>query len=450
MFTSTVVCTTVRSLKAIVSLAIGAATIVSWAIFLLFFLDGFLNGSKSVKEKPVAQEDDPDSASWKKRVKSEKSTDNRLPVTIVTGFLGSGKTTLVKNILENTAGIRVLVIENEIGSEGIDHELLLKHTAKEEIILMNNGCICCTVRKDVIFTFHKMFLDPAFSSLDWVVIETTGLADPAPLIHSLYMDPHCSAMLRLDSVLTVVDVKHLPLHLANRDRGDKGVHGGPVEAVQQIAYADRIVLNKTDLVTEEELESVSASVQSINPTAQLLPCKYSNLPVEELLNIRAFDPTRNASLLASGKEGSSSSTTTSSIIPVDEKGKVLSKRVRVNVRTGGRSGSELCEFAVPGTEGSRVTTVSLVTERPLDLDNFNLWIASLMKSKGESIYRLKGILSMKGYNQQFVAQGIHMIFDGELGPDWKDGQARRSKLVLIGLDLNTAELENEFQRCEAT
>ena len=236
----------------------------------------------------------------KQHQQPQTEDDNRLPVTIITGFLGSGKTTLVKSILHNTVGMKVLVIENEIGAEGIDHELLMQHTAKEEIVLLNNGCVCCTVRNDLLKTFHRMFKDDSFSRLDWVVIETTGIADPAPLIQSLYMDEGCKRHMRLDSVLTVVDCKHLPIHLARDRAGEKGAHGGAVEARLQLAYADRILLNKTDLVSQEELQAVALAVNAVNPSApRLHGCLDNPVPIEQLLNIRAFDATKNAvSLLA--------------------------------------------------------------------------------------------------------------------------------------------------------
>ena len=465
--------------------------------------------------------------------------DNRLPITCVTGFLGSGKTTLVKRILDNTAGIRVLVIENEIGAEGIDHELLLQHTKKEEIILMNNGCVCCTVRKDLISTFHKLFADPAIAELDWVVLETTGLSDPAPLIQSLYMDPECNAYLRLDSVLTIVDAKHMPLHLSmaiNEGSDDAaaddfanastakgsglassssssssssagpvvGAHGGKPEAVQQLVFADRIIINKTDLLRgdanqtgDQQLESLVTAVRRVNPTAEILCCEYANVPIEQVLNIRAFDPSRNAALLkkdspyyesvGGGNDGG--------FIRFDEHGKIVtSKRVRPpreEILTGGdavesSSSSSPVRIAVSSSSSSTsstdvINTVSLVTYRPLDLDTFNLWVAALLRTEGARIYRLKGILAMHGYDRQFVAHGVHMIFDGELGPLWPQQEheatlsinttdkamtdavsqpttdkqqamtsssQRKSRLVLIGVNLDLKKLRAGFAACE--
>jgi molybdopterin-guanine dinucleotide biosynthesis protein len=158
------------------------------------------------------------SSGWLQKVKISSTVDHRLPMTIITGFLGAGKTTLIKHLLSNTIGMKILVIENEIGQEGIDHELLLKQTGKEQIILLNNGCVCCTVRSDLIATFHSLFQQDLFSQLDWIVVETTGLADPAPVIQSLYMDKDCNMRMRLDSVITVVDAFHIQNHIKRGKR----------------------------------------------------------------------------------------------------------------------------------------------------------------------------------------------------------------------------------------
>eukprot|EP01035_Chromulina_nebulosa_P024133 gene24133-31360_t len=232
----------------------GVVVYAVWVIFLLIYWYVIVvpapTATKGSKIEETIDPLDPNTVSWKQKIRNRvTNSDSRLPVTIVTGYLGSGKTTLIKNILNNTVGMKVLVIENEIGAEGIDHELLMKHTVKEEIILMNNGCICCTVRKDLLTTFQRLFANDAFARLDWVVIETTGLADPAPLIQSLYMDSNCSSRLRLDGVLAVVDCKHFPAHMKKRSKSqqgqdgsgdnpdgsyqDQGAHGGLPEAVIQ-------------------------------------------------------------------------------------------------------------------------------------------------------------------------------------------------------------------------
>jgi len=373
----------------------------------------------------------------KQKEESDKEAPTRLPVTIITGFLGSGKTTCVKNILSNTMGMKVLVIENEIGTEGIDHDLLLPHTQKEEIILMNNGCICCTVRKDLLLTFHRLFENEAFDRIDWIVIETTGLADPAPLIQTLYIDEKCNSKLRLDSVLTMVDCKHLPLHLERDQKGEKGAHGGAVEARLQLAFADRIIINKTDLVSPTQLEALTNTISLINPTATLLPCQHAIIPLHELLNLRAFDASRNERLLKTEK---ASLGTGPILIQRDSNGKIVKKTTRFGERPAGD------DLLVQGGLGG-VSTVSLSCDEPLNLDRFNDWASALLKSKGEDLYRLKGILCMQGYDCMFMVQGVHMIFDGQRGGLWKPEESRRSRLVLIGVKLDAQELKKGFHAC---
>lgn len=533
MISCTSLSITVKFLKVAKSLMLSGTILIGWATFLSFALNV---KSLTIEEKrrlkeTAESEGNVELIGWRAKLKvSNLTEDKRLPVTIVTGFLGSGKTTLVKKVLENTVGIKVLVIENEIGAEGIDHELLVQHTDKEEIILMNNGCICCTVRKDLITTFHSMFADESFSKLDWVMIETTGLADPAPLIQSLYMDKECSKYLRLDSVLTVVDAKHLPQHIEKTKKNNentpsvtdtddkntggtinngvksvnkidttemKGVHGGLPEAAMQIIFSDRIILNKIDLVSKETLRNIESRVRELNPTAQIIFCEFSNVPVQDLLNIRAFDPSRNAALLSTeeeekrnnkkNKENFDSSDTTkieisqekksgkniskSGFIRYDENGKILPSKLQVKNSSEGQN-----------TDLNSVSTISLVTYQSLDLDIFNLWVSALLRIQGANIFRLKGILNMNGYDNQFVVQGVHMIFDGEIGPKWDDlgsnnktsssinlnkkeipsnkmkndsdkigvksGVGRRSRLVLIGVGLDWNVLQAGFLACE--
>ena len=271
-----------------------------------------------------------------------------------------------------------------------------------------------------------MFGHEAFAQLDWVVIETTGMTDPAPLIQSLYMDPECQARLRLDSVLTVVDCKHLPVHLrtaTKRNNGDKGTDpstgtgdkdplpagiksifkissanpadqpaSSPIpEAVLQISFADRILMNKTDLVSEEELNMLFKSVQKINPSARLIACQNSLVPIEELLNIRAFDPLQNKALL-----NPSQSDVINSIIQVDANGKILNKQIKFGPEMS-KQKSKKMQLSAEGAKirsKHTVNTVSLVCEKPLDLDRFNVWISTLLAERGPDIYRIKCLLSL--------------------------------------------------------
>jgi len=489
--------------------------VVSVCVFWHFYVErtlAALRGGMDAKNRLDASDelqkkiDEATSAAWKNKLRTKrdestsKQEDNRLPVTIVTGFLGAGKTTLIKNILQNTQGLKVLVIENEIGNESIDHELLMTQT-KEEIIKMENGCVCCTVRKDLLLTFHRMFENEAFAQLDWVVIETTGLADPAPLIQSLYMDAICASKLRLDGVLTLADAKHLPLHL-NREKAlgaeeknKAGVHGGALEARLQLVFADRILLNKVDLATDAELQELKDTVQKLNPMAHIFTCTRSRIDIAQILNIHAFDVNRNEALLKEttddnvGEDGENSDIQISRerttgtcptteakpsfIAGLDSSGKIVSststamkksayaagarKKQGISTSSNSKAREAANAFMRKQKAGRKVTkgvsTISLTSEEPLDLNAFNNWMADILRDKGEKLYRVKGILWMHGYEEKFVAHGVHMVFDGERGEPWTEklvaeGGRRLSRLVFIGLDMDHAELtEGYYATC---
>jgi molybdopterin-guanine dinucleotide biosynthesis protein len=205
------------------TLLISISVLLLWILFLLgFWYYAIVKDENLSKDFSVIQMNNqtssstsssPPSQGWLNKVKLSSTIDHRLPLTIITGFLGAGKTTLIKHLLSNTLGMKILIIENEIGQEGIDHDLLLKQTGPEQIILLNNGCVCCTVRNDLITTFHHLFQKDLLSQLDWIIVETTGLADPAPVIQSLFMDRECNLRMRLDSVITVVDAYHILNHI---------------------------------------------------------------------------------------------------------------------------------------------------------------------------------------------------------------------------------------------
>ena len=482
------VAATVRklSLKSVIQHATFAAIawtvglLILWEVYLLKKIDDIVvhEGSQKLATSEKREAD----VAWSAKVKDRgvSGKDARLPVTVVTGFLGSGKTTVVKHILGNTKGIKILVIENEIGSEGIDHELLLQQVDSEEIILMENGCVCCTVRKDLITTLHRMFENEAFSKLDWIVIETTGLADPAPLVQSLYMDVKCQERMRLDGVLAVVDTKHLPNHLLKGERQKKredengqeaekeeGVHGGPLEARLQLVLADVVLLNKIDLVTSQEEEAVVQAVQAINSEAKLIRSSPNNRPdVESLLNIQAFDASKLPNLFSAGVEVGSEKPI---LIQRDESGKILKKRTTFGRNRKNRAakpgmGGRGAESS-PRALGNRkvvcgVSTLALTCTEDMSLPAFNEWIFELIKKIGPDLYRLKGILAFHGYDEVFVAHGVHMIFDGErTHQTWKakgdaDGtkegkernNSRMSRLVIIGNNLNHEEITDQWYK----
>lgn len=375
------------------------------------------------------------SQSWNRKSRYNNSNiDNRLPVTIVTGMLGSGKTTLISRILHNTIGMKILVIENEIGKEGIDHELLFQDINKEDVILLNNGCVCCTVRQDIIKTFHKLFQDETFSNLDWIVIETTGLANPEPLMQTLYMDIQCNERMRLDGVLTLVDAKHIPHHIdsSNFNKSSLLASHEISEVIQQIIHADRILLNKVDLVSSNELESIKNILRSLNQNSDIFTCSYSNINIDDILNIRAFDPLR---LKLSSKS-------TSFTIALDSNGKILKEKQLLGSQSN-----------------NSIQTISLVSSYLIDFDKFNNWMNIFLQNDGNDIFRIKGILYMNGYEgSRFVAHGVHMIFDGmkqeidiskeqDIDDNTNTTLSYISRLVIIGRDLDKQLLEEEFDFC---
>mmetsp|Transcript_28503 Transcript_28503/g.31137 ORF Transcript_28503/g.31137 Transcript_28503/m.31137 type:complete len:426 (-) Transcript_28503:950-2227(-) len=420
MLNSVIVALLLKLLDVSLALKWGLLFLIVWILVLVVFWKLYVQNVFS--DQKEVQPSSPDFC---------PTPSEKLRVTIVTGYLGSGKTTLVKRILHNTVGMKVLVIENEIGAEGIDHDLLLQSTDKENIVLLNNGCICCTVRSDLLSTFQMLFQNKAFSKLDWIIIETTGLADPAPLIQSFYMDSECQKKLVIDGIVTVVDVKHLPLHLTSENgKSRKGAHGEISEAIKQISYADRILLNKTDLITADELTALKRSVLNLNPTAVIFECTNAHVNIKELLNIQAFDPSKFTALNYGQLKNDQNI-----LIERDSNGKILKKKRMIEVR---KKLDQTVERA-----SNSVSTFSLTAEDPVDLKRFNVWIAELLQLRGSNIFRMKGILNVKDFDERFVFHAVHMVFDGARGAKWADEQ-RLSKIVVIGVDLEKEEFEVGF------
>lgn len=327
----------------------------------------------------------------------------KVPVHILTGFLGSGKTTLLNRILQEYHGKRFAVIENEFGEIGIDDALITRREelGVEQIIEMNNGCICCTVRGDLIQGLKKllnrMSLDG--TQLDGVIIETTGLADPAPVAQTFFADDFIQARMVLDGIITLVDAKHCLQHL--REEKPEGVEN---EAVEQLAFADRILLNKIDLVDEEALQEVELEIRKINRLAPIVRTSHSRVDLDQIIGIKGFSLDR--------------------VLEAD---------------------AEFLRDEQDHQHDSTVTSVGLECAGECDLERLNTWVATLLKERGTDIFRTKGVLAVKGCEQQFVFQGIHMIFGGQPQGDWKEGEERRNRLVFIGRNLDRAELESGFR-----
>jgi G3E family GTPase len=361
-------------------------------------------------------------------------TSGKIPVTVLTGYLGAGKTTLLNRILSEPHGQKFAVIVNEFGEIGIDNELVIG--ADEEVFEMNNGCICCTVRGDLIRILDNLMKRKG--RFDAIIVETTGLADPAPVAQTFFMDQDVQDAARLDAVVTVADAKWL------KDR----LKDAP-EAKNQIAFADVILLNKADLVSEAELREVEARIRGINPYAKLHRTVKSQVDIKDVLGRNAFDLDRileiePAFLTADDHHHHD-----------HDHGHDHTHHHHDHDHTGPDCDHPSHKHDHHHHGGLKhyhdETMQSVAMEIPGDVDpeKFMPWINDLVQKDGASILRSKGILAFKGEKQRFVFQGVHMLLDGDLQREWKPDEKRTSKLVFIGKELKKAEIEAGFRACAA-
>ena len=348
----------------------------------------------------------------------------QIPVTVLTGYLGAGKTTLLNRILSESHGKRYAVIVNEFGEIGIDNDLIVE--SDEEIYEMNNGCVCCTVRGDLIRVVEGLMRRPG--RFDAIVVETTGLADPVPVAQTFFMDEDVRAKTRLDAVVALVDAKHLPLRLKDSR-----------EAEDQIAFADVVVLNKTDLVTPQELREVEAAVRAINPAASIHRTQRSGVPLSDVLDRGAFDLKRaleNDPHFLDAHDGH---------------GHDHDHECGPDCDHGHHHHDHGHHHHDGRASPIHDVTVQSVSLRGGEMDSrkFFPWLEKVAQVEGPNILRLKGIIAFKDDPDRYVVQGVHMILEGDHQRPWKEGEAHESRLVFIGRRLDAERLRRSFDACQA-
>ena len=337
--------------------------------------------------------------------------ETQIPVTVLTGYLGAGKTTLLNRILTENHGKKYAVIVNEFGEIGIDNDLIVE--SDEEVFEMNNGCVCCTVRGDLIRVVEGLVKRPG--GFDGILVETTGLADPVPVAQTFFMDDDVRARAKLDAVVAIADAKHLTVSLADSP-----------EAQEQIGFADVILLNKTDLVSAEELADVERRIRAMNPHALIHRTERCAIPLDRVLGRGAFDLDRILTLEPEFLDGDDHD--------------------HDHDHHDHDHDHDHHHHHHHDIEGSGIFSISL-RGGDLDPQKFFPWIQQTAQEQGPDILRLKGILSFKDDPERYVVQGVHMIIEGNHQRAWKDGEKRESRLVFIGRHLDEKAITADFEAC---
>ena len=348
-------------------------------------------------------------------------SSSKIPVTVLTGYLGAGKTTLLNRILSEPHGKKFAVIVNEFGEIGIDNDLVVN--ADEEVFEMNNGCICCTVRGDLVRIIDGLMRRKG--KFDAIIVETTGLADPAPVAQTFFMDEAVGARTKLDAVVTVADAKWLADRLKDAP-----------EAKNQIAFADVILINKTDLVTAEELGELEARIRGLNPYARLHRTQRAKIDINEVLGRNAFDLDRILDIEPSFLDSDDHHH--------DHDHDHRHDHDHEDGHHHHHHGNGLKHY-----HDEEMQSVSIKIDKPLNPDKFFPWVQDLVAKDGPSILRCKGILSFKDDPERFVFQGVHMILDGDHQRPWRADEKRDSRIVFIGRNLPEDRIRQGFESCIA-
>ena len=340
-----------------------------------------------------------------------------IPATILTGFLGSGKTTLLKRVLTEAHGQKIAVIENEFGDENIDSEILVQDS-KEQIIQLNNGCVCCSIREDLRTTLADLAEKKRKGELDFdrVVIETTGLADPGPVAQTFFMDDEIAESYLLDSILTLVDAKHADQQLNDRQ-----------EARRQIGFADQIFISKTDLVDGPTLEALMHRVRHMNPRAPQTKVNFGDVPLKDVFDLKGFN--LNAKL------------------DIDP------EFLKVDVHAGhdhaghDHAPGEHCDHPHHHAHDDDVKSFVFRADKAFDPGKLEDFLGAIVQVYGPKMLRYKGVLSMKGSERKVIFQGVHQLMGSDLGPKWAAGEKKQSKMVFIGIDLPQDILKQGLEQC---
>jgi len=336
-----------------------------------------------------------------------------IPATIVTGFLGSGKTTLLKRVLTEAHGQKIAIIENEFGEENIDNDILVEDT-KEQIVQMNNGCICCTIREDLRATLADLAAKKRDGTLDFerVVIETTGLADPGPVAQTFFIDDEIAESYLLDSILTLVDAKHADKQLDERQ-----------EARRQIGFADQIFISKTDLVEESELDALNHRIKHMNPRAPQRKVHFGDVPISAVFDLKGFNLNTKLDI-------------DPDFLKADE-----------HDHDHDHEHGEDCDHPHHHAHDDDVKSFVFRSDRAFNPAKLEDFLGAIVQVYGPKMLRYKGVLNMKGTDRKVIFQGVHQLMGSDLGPKWTPGEAKTSKMVFIGIDLPRDVFLQGLEQC---